>query len=280
MTPRHPHSDGEYMADIPSLTAEIDRLSQSVSFWNTAIIVLMVGVAVVATGLVIAQQKAFKTADALASATDQLAKLKEGVANQKIAEALRQAGDSNKAAGEANERAGKAEAHLEETKERAANAELQSAEAKKGVLAAETELASQREKAAIAERALLELQENVQSRHLTAKQKADIKLTLEKFPPRSVGVQVFIGTPDGIPYSFELIEAINSSGWNATHKGQSAIGGEIRGVALIMKDVAHPPVEAKQLQDALKAAGIEAPASSDPNLGEDELVVFVAPKKI
>ncbi len=56
-------------------------------FWNTAIIVLMVGVAAVATGLVIAQQKAFKTADALATATGQLAKLKEGIDDQKIAAA-------------------------------------------------------------------------------------------------------------------------------------------------------------------------------------------------
>jgi hypothetical protein len=110
------------MPDIPSLTAEIERLTRAVGFWNSAIIVLMVGVALVATGLVIAQQKAFRTADALATATSQLSKLKEGAADQKIADALKQAGDSNKAAGEANERAGKAQASL-------ALAEQQSAEA-------------------------------------------------------------------------------------------------------------------------------------------------------
>jgi hypothetical protein len=122
MMPSPTHSSGEKMPDISSLTAEIDRLTRSVSFWNSAIIVLMIGVAAVATGLVIAQQMAFRKADALAKATGQLSTVKEALANQNIAEALRQAGESNKAAGEANERAGKAQASLASAEQEAAEA--------------------------------------------------------------------------------------------------------------------------------------------------------------
>jgi hypothetical protein len=51
---------------------------------------------------------AFKSADALASATNQLSNLKEGLADQKIAEANERAGRAEQSAGEANERAAKA----------------------------------------------------------------------------------------------------------------------------------------------------------------------------
>jgi hypothetical protein len=171
-------------------------------------------------------------------------------------------------------------------KERAANAdarvaglEAEAANAKAAQQGVQLELAKQQEKTATAERALLELQERVQPRHLTTKQKTDIKIALESSPPQNVGVQVFIGTPDGIPFSIEIIEAINSAGWTATHKGQSALGGQIRGLALLMADTKHPPPGAKALQDALKSAGMDAPGYNDQTLKATDLVVFIAPKE-
>jgi hypothetical protein len=85
--PRQTNSNGDNMPTISSLTDEINRLSESISRWNTAIIVLMVLAALAATGLVIAQRIAFKKADRLADLTEQRAKLDSAAKDHKIGEA-------------------------------------------------------------------------------------------------------------------------------------------------------------------------------------------------
>lgn len=85
--PRQTPSNGENMPTISSLTDDINRLSESISRWNTAIIVLMVLAALAATGLVIAQRIAFKKADRLADLTEQRAKLDSAAKDLKIGEA-------------------------------------------------------------------------------------------------------------------------------------------------------------------------------------------------
>ena len=116
------HSSGEKMPDISSLNAEIDRLTQSVGFWNSAIIVLMIGVAAVATGLVIAQQMAFRKADALSRVTDQLSNLKEAASEQKIIGLQKDASDAKGAQQ-------KVETELAKQKERTAAAEKSASDA-------------------------------------------------------------------------------------------------------------------------------------------------------
>ena len=109
------NSKDETMPTIPSLTAEVGRLSALVNWWNTAIVVMMIVAALAATGLVITQWIAFKRAEDLATVTGQLSDLKEADSKSRIsaagitaANAQKEAGESNKAAGAANERAGKA----------------------------------------------------------------------------------------------------------------------------------------------------------------------------
>jgi hypothetical protein len=51
------------MPDIPTLTAEVDRLTGAVGWWNAAILVMMVVAAVAATGLVATQYLAFKSVE-------------------------------------------------------------------------------------------------------------------------------------------------------------------------------------------------------------------------
>ena len=186
MMPRQTHSNGENMPDIPSLTAEVGRLGHAVGFWNAAIIVLMVGVAVVATGLVIAQQMAFKRADALASATDQLSKLKEGVADQKIAEANERAGRAEQSAGEANERAAKAQASLALAEQHAAEANtkaegfrLDIAKADEASARAQAQVAGATAEAA---KASLELAKLKTPRTLSPEQQRRVSTKIEPFP--------------------------------------------------------------------------------------------------
>lgn len=150
-----------------------------------------------------------------------------------------------------------------------------------GLTAAKIALGKQQERAATAERELLALQEHLRPRHVSPEQKEAIKRALQGLPPRQVNITAFVGTPDGTPFGRELAAAIESGGWQAAFLGQEASGGELRGLALIMKDASHPPPGAAQLQDALMAAGLSAPAFSNPKWGAPDSVIslLVAPKK-
>jgi hypothetical protein len=147
---------------------------------------------------------------------------------------------------------------------------------------AKAEMARQQTRAAEAERSLLELQEKIRPRHLSREQKEAIKNALKGFPPHRVEILTVIGTPDGDPFGRELADAINSGGWQAVFLGEEATGGEIRGLGLVMKDTTHQPPGTKQLQDALKAAGLPAPAWNNPHWGGSASVIslLVAPKEM
>jgi hypothetical protein len=93
--PKQINSTGEKMPTISSLTDEINRLGESISWWNDAIIVLMVLAALAATGLVIAQRIAFKKADKLGDLTEQRAKLDSNAKDQEIAKLNKEAADAS-----------------------------------------------------------------------------------------------------------------------------------------------------------------------------------------
>jgi len=60
------------MSEIQSLTTEVNNLTASVNWWNTAIIVMMFVAALAAIGLVITQRIAFNKAERLSNAQTQL----------------------------------------------------------------------------------------------------------------------------------------------------------------------------------------------------------------
>jgi hypothetical protein len=124
----------------------------------------------------------------------------------------------------------------------------------------------------------LRLQAKMASRRLTQEQRNKIKEFLSTLPPAQIDVVVFIGTEDGMPFSYDLIEAINSGGWKAKHSGQTTIGGEIRGLAILVKDLKKAPKAARLLQQALRIAGLEAHGMSDPPMADNAVVLFIAPK--
>ena len=142
-------------------------------------------------------------------------------------------------------------------------------------------LATQQERAAIAEHSLLILQEKLRPRHLSSEQKKAISNALKAFPPQQVNIYAVVGTTDGTTFGLELAAAINSAGWTAKFLGVETSGGELRGIALVMKDTNHPPPGTQQLQDALKAAGLSAPMWNHPQWGGGSVIaLFVAPQGI
>jgi hypothetical protein len=97
------------METMSLVSAEVERLTRSVDWWNTAIVVMMVVAALAATGLVVTQYLALTRAKQLTKAIDQLSALKESEANQRISDAGERAAEANERAGNANERAVKLE---------------------------------------------------------------------------------------------------------------------------------------------------------------------------
>jgi hypothetical protein len=146
----------------------------------------------------------------------------------------------------------------------------------------ETKLAEQQERAATAERSLLALQEHLRTRQLSSEQKVAIKNALIGLHARQVNIFAVVGTQDGAIFGRDLAEAIVGGGWTASFLGQESSGGEIRGLALVMKDTTHPPQGTVQLQNALKAAGLAAPMWNHAQWGAPDTVItlLIAPKEM
>ncbi len=156
------------------------------------------------------------------------------------------------------------------------------ADAKAAQQRVETNLAEQQERAAKAERSLLALQEKLRARRLSPEQMTAIKSALTGLPPRQVSISAVIGTDDGAILGRDLSEAIRGAGWTASFGGHESSGGELRGLAIVMKDTMHPPPGAVQLQNALKAAGLPAPMWNHPQWGAPDTVIslLIAPKEM
>lgn len=300
MSPHFPHfsPNGENMPDISSLATEADSLSKSVGFWNTAIIVLMVGVAVVATGLVIAQQMAFRKADALAAVTDQISKLKESAANQKIADANERAGKAEKGAGEANERAAEAQANLALAEQHSSEANAKAEGFRLGIAKANESAAQAQAQvsAATAEaaRANLELAKIKMPRSLTTEQQARIANQLTRFSGTNFAFVVF-GDPESLALLGDIDSALQQAGWNrvaAPPTFESDIGFNTpRGMVSQVNDVglkvSFPP-DAPTMEPivrlvaaAISAEGIPCePHFSDRLKGTKIIMVSVGQKRL
>jgi hypothetical protein len=292
------NSNGENMPDISSLTSEADRLSQSIGFWNTAIIVLMVGVAMVATGLVIAQQMAFRKADALAAVTDQLSKLKEGAANQKIADANERAGRAEEGAGKANERAAKAQASLAlaeqysaEAKAKAESFRLDIANANESSAKAQAQVAGATAEAA---KANLELARIKMPRSLNPEQQKRVAQLLARFSGTDFAFVVF-SDPESLALLGDIDSTLQQAGWNRVAAPPS-FGSDIgfnttRGMVFQANDVglkvSFPP-DAPMMEpivlavaSAISAEGVPCePHFSDRLKGTKIILISVGQKRL
>lgn len=247
------------MPTVESLTSEVNRLTQAVGFWNTAIIVLMVGVAVVATGLVISQQMAFRKADALAVVTGQLSKLKEGTANQRIADANERAGRAEQGAGEANERAAKAQSSLASAEQQAAEANakaegfrLDIAKANESAAQAQAQVAGATAEAA---KANLELERIRTPRSLI--NAAALTDSLEAFKGTEYVVIGCFQDQESINLLIQIDKALASAGWTRGKLPPQGSFGDIQ--LTISKDFAVP---------ITSRTGVYVGAQSDETVGE------------
>jgi uncharacterized iron-regulated membrane protein len=102
------NSKGGDVTEINSLTDTVARLAASVAWWNTALIVMMVVAALAATGLVVSQYVAFKKAEKLVEAQDQLSAAKDAQLARELKEKDEQIANANERAEAAKAEAAKA----------------------------------------------------------------------------------------------------------------------------------------------------------------------------
>ncbi len=132
-------SESSMVAEIQSLTEEVQRLSGAYGWWSRASQVFIGATAVVTVLYFIASGIALKRASELQSAQEQLGKIKDSRLvvdlkdkEEKIAVAKGEAGKANKSAGEANERASLADERAATADERAGKANERAGELEKG----------------------------------------------------------------------------------------------------------------------------------------------------
>lgn len=219
----------------------------------------------------------------------------------KLASALERAGKANERAGAAYERAEDLESKNLTLRGQVATLETQAVNASKELAGlqkdaadskaaqqkVEVDLAAQRKSAAIlekeaanAKRDLLELQERLKDRHLTAEQRSQLLEILRANPKGSIDVSCIAGSLEPCNFAGELVEVLKAAGWQvAFTRGFLSLGGTPVGLIIEVKDAKKAPVRAEMLQKALKRVGFPAPGRLQSGINEQavNLVVGVKP---
>jgi len=199
--PKQIHSNGENMPDVPFLTSEVARLSSAVSWWNTAILVMMVVAALAATGLVATQYIAFQRADNLAKTTEQLSELKERISGKKITDAGNIATSAQSTALDA--------------RGKVAGLEKAASDAKAAQQQVQIDLAKQQEKTALAEKSLLEVQKKLDWREISPSQRKLFLGASEGKRKGTVKILALSGDDEAKAYAEKLRSLLIDGGWVA-----------------------------------------------------------------
>lgn len=247
-------------------------------------------------GTVLVWKSGNKVQDAVkADADARIVEAKRGAA-----EADEKAAKAGENASKANERAQKLEgdnltlrgqvATLETAASQAqkdvANLQKAASDAKAAQQRVETELERQKERTAIAERNLLELQERVKLRHLTAAQRKNLidflntpaTLAVARGPLR---VERLVFDDAAQPFALEIKEAFDAAGWNSGDVGRemNAAGGAVAiGVVVVFHSAQAIPEHAGVVRGALRAAGLEPTLGENPNVPEGMVEILIGVK--
>lgn len=177
-----------------------------------------------------------------------------------IAAADRKAAEANESAAELNERAQALERNnlllrddVNKASGEVASLQKEAANARAAQQRVETELARQRERTAIAERALLELQQRVQPRTLTAEQYAALFNSLRSSGTHSIAL-TRLGDQEAGNYADQFIKAFSEAGWQLSLFRVGTLSPPIYGIILRTQDRENSTVVA--LLTAFYRAGI------------------------
>lgn len=116
-------------------------------------------------------------------------------------------------------------------------------------------------------------------RKLTNTQIAEFVSYLKQFPPGRISVTGDISIPDAYPYTLQFVEALKEAGWDTVGgANRGMFKGPFSGIIISVHDRDNYPPQAKYLVDALKKIGIHAPASVDPAVSPDSILMAIGSK--
>jgi hypothetical protein len=177
------------VSEIQSLINRAQTLSQSVDWWNAAILWALAFAAVAAVWVGIATWRVVTQAKRLSEVQEELnLTLRKQVATLEIA-----------AGSTAKDLLG-----LQKTAD----------DAKAAQQRVQIDLDRQRELTARAQKDLLELQERVKPRHLTKEQTDELMQTLKSTPKGQLEIRTLVGNPESSNFGLELTEVFRASGWS------------------------------------------------------------------
>jgi len=203
-------------------------LPSSTEGWNTLFQVLSVvliagtvlaGAGTILTGRIVSREQARD----LASANAEAAKANKGVADatleitkakEETARLTTEAETARAERAEADRQIAIAKADAARAKEGIANAEAQAAAARVEVARLQAIVANAEQKRAEAERSLIELQERIKPRHLTAEQQTRAIDRLVNAPKGQLEIRCPVGNPEALSFGRELLELFRVSGWD------------------------------------------------------------------
>jgi hypothetical protein len=271
----------------------------SVETWNTVFqaisVILIAGTVLAGAGAIItnrimnrrqskelaaANAEAAKASKGVADANLEIAKAKEGTA-----QAVRDTAKANEEIAQLTKDAEVAKTERAEADKQIAIAKADAARAREGTVRATVEVnrlqvvvANAEQKRAEAERALVEVQERIKPRHLTADQSAQLTLFLQANPKGEVSIHFPGDDAEASGFARELAEAIAKGGWKININ--TDVGVQLRrGVFLAAHSREKEPPNGGFLEGGLLSSGVKVLSGFDPKfVREGELVLVIGGK--
>lgn len=205
------------------MLGNIRELSDAYSFW-TNISQWLIGITALVTLLYFgASYRALKKAGELKTAQDAQSKTKDDelatdLKNKdlSIATADQKAADAGKETARLTKEAEQAKAEQANANKQIEIAKADSAKASVEVAGLQVTVAKAEQRRAEAEKALLELQERVKDRHLTAAQLKTLSDNLTNRPSGQLEIRCPVANPEARNLALEFVQLFTSSGWQVT----------------------------------------------------------------
>jgi hypothetical protein len=219
------------MSELELLVARAVVLSSKVDFWNNAVLVVLLIIALAGAAIFVAQRKAFLRAKDLAVVQDKISNLKEAEsrteqrrlgtelatavakareADARIAEAQRGSAEANERALKAQQSLASAEQHAKEADAKAEGFRADIAKANEGAALAQAQVADATAEAA---KANLELARIKLPRSLNQEQQRRIADVLTRFTGTNFAFLAF-GDPESLALLGDIDSALQQAHWN------------------------------------------------------------------
>jgi len=271
----------------------IEEAARSERNWFIATVVwLLVGAAITGLLTVLLYRKTGKSQSAVKADADariveagatasranaDAAKANEGLAKADV-EIAKLNADAEKAKTErveADKQIEIAKADAARAKEGIANAEAQSAKAAVEVERLRIIVANAEKERAEAQKALLDLQERIRPRHLSAEQWQKLLERLKEGPVGSFSLLSVANNPESIGFARELAAVLKEAGWTLL-KDEYAMASSFSGIGILVPNPENP--RGAHLQKVLTEVGFPVVAELSPKREPDSVLLYVGSK--